>query len=76
MGANDGGMLRRVARRLDRGLLPVMGPAQVGAGYEEEPYRPDAKAACPLCGRRMDEHRIERSADQTHATRLICPPPA
>jgi hypothetical protein len=74
--ADGDGVLRRISRRLDRGLLPFMGPAQLGAGHEETPYRADAGAACPICGAPMTEHRIERSADQTHSTRLFCPPAA
>ena len=65
--------LRRIARRLDKGLFPFMGPAQIGAGHPEEPYRPPVAAACPMCGRPMADHVVERSADPARATRLICP---
>ncbi len=61
---------RRWWERLNRALLPYMGPAQVGP-YDDPP-EPVAKV-CPLCGRPMDEHVIERSA--TAATRLHCPAP-
>jgi len=61
------------ARRLDRGLFPFMGPAQIGAGHPEEPYRPPADPACPICGIALRDHVVARTADQTHATRLICP---
>ncbi len=64
---------RNIARRLDRGLLPWMGPAQVGAGHPEEPYRPPVDAVCPICHRPMTEHVVERSANPARATRLICP---
>ncbi|MCU1474629.1 MAG: hypothetical protein JWQ92_2697 [Amnibacterium sp.] len=62
-----------IARRLDRGLFPFMGPAQIGAGHAEQPYRPPADPRCPICGGRLADHAVERSADQTTATRLICP---
>lgn len=64
---------RRWARRLDRSLLPFMGPAQIGAGYEEAPEVRRTDAACPLCGAPMDRHEVIRSGDQTRATRLVCP---
>ena len=64
------------ARRMDKGLFPWMGPAQLGAGHPEEPYRLPADPACPVCGRSMTLHVIERTADQHHATRLRCPQPA
>ncbi|RIX30453.1 hypothetical protein [Amnibacterium setariae] len=63
----------RFARRLDRGLLPFMGPAQIGAGHPEEPYQRPADAACPVCHRPMTAHRIERNPDPARATRLVCP---
>jgi hypothetical protein len=50
-----------------------MGPAQLGAGHPEEPYRLPARPVCPVCGQPMVLHSIERTADQHHATRLICP---
>ncbi len=68
--------LYRIARRLDRGLFPFMGPAQLGAGHPEAPYRPPADPVCPVCGVAMASHVIERTSDQFHATRLICPPAA
>jgi hypothetical protein len=65
--------LYRIARRLDKGLFPYMGPAQLGAGRPEAPYRPPADPRCPVCGAAMAVHVIERTSDQFHATRLICP---
>jgi hypothetical protein len=63
------------ARRMDRGLFPWMGPAQLGAGYQEEPYRPPVDPLCPICGGPLARHVVQRTADQHHATRLICPAP-
>jgi hypothetical protein len=65
--------LRRMAKRLDKGLFPFMGPAQIGAGHPEQPYSRPADAVCPICGAPMTEHTVERSADPARATRLICP---
>jgi hypothetical protein len=64
---------RDIARRLDKGLFPFMGPAQIGAGHPEEPYRRPTDAVCPLCHRPMADHVVERSSDPARATRLICP---
>jgi hypothetical protein len=60
--------------RLNRALFPVFGPAQLGAGRPEQPYAPPADPVCPICGRPMKDHRVERTADQSHATRVYCPP--
>ncbi len=60
--------------RLNRALFPVFGPAQLGAGRPEAPYAPPADPLCPMCGQPMSGHRVERTADQSHATRIYCPP--
>lgn len=60
-------------RRLERGLFPWIGPAQLGAGHPEPPYTPPVDPACPVCGAPMARHRLVRAGDQFHATRLICP---
>ena len=65
--------LRRWSRGLDRSLLPFMGPAQIGAGHEEQPEVRRTDAACPICGAPMDQHEVIRAGDQTRATRLVCP---
>jgi hypothetical protein len=52
------------------------GPAQVGIGRPEAPEVRPTDPACPLCGRPMSLHRIERSSDQRVATQLHCPPRA
>jgi hypothetical protein len=58
--------------RVNRFLYPFAGPAEVGIGRPEEPYRPAPDPSCPLCGAPMAEHRIERG-DASTATRLHCP---
>jgi hypothetical protein len=65
--------LRNIAQRLDNGLLPFMGPAQIGAGHAEEPEGRPTDAACPICHRSMAAHVVERNTDPARATRLICP---
>ncbi|HEY4225011.1 MAG TPA: hypothetical protein VGM70_04300 [Pseudolysinimonas sp.] len=64
--------------RLNRGLLPYIGPPPLGPGPQGE--RPvDAAAGvprCPLCGEPMSAHEIERTADWSTPTRLHCPPHA
>lgn len=62
------------ARGLDRNLLPFMGPAQVGAGHPEEPYRLPEDPRCPVCGGPMGLHALARSADPSRPTQLGCPP--
>jgi hypothetical protein len=62
------------ARGLDRNLLPFMGPAQVGAGHPEEPYRLPDDPRCPVCGGPMALHDLARTADPSRPTKLTCPP--
>jgi len=51
------------------------GAAQVGIGRgkAEKPYAKPADAGCPMCGKPIAAHRIERSTDQRHSTRIHCP---
>ena len=55
---------------LNRRLLPIMGPAELGD--PNEPLVPPLAhgGACPLCGLPMDDHVLERSLRDTY---LICP---
>jgi hypothetical protein len=62
------GERKRWWERLNGGLLPFMGPAQVGP-YDTPPAA--AVKLCPICGQPMEAHVIERSA--TAPTRLHCP---
>ncbi|THG30262.1 hypothetical protein E6C64_15115 [Naasia lichenicola] len=50
------------------------GAAQVGVGpgKVEPPYSPPADPVCPLCGRSMADHGIERGAS-TVPTYIRCP---
>lgn len=62
------------AQGLDSGLLPFMGPAQIGAGHPEEPYRLPDDPRCPICGGPMALHAVQRNADPSRPTQLSCPP--
>ena len=62
------------AQGLDKGLLPFMGPAQIGAGHPEEPYRLPDDPRCPICGGPMALHDVQRSTDPSRPTRFVCPP--
>lgn len=68
---------RRWWERLNRGLFPYFGPAQLGAGPggEREAVSDADRAArpCPLCGQPMSTHTIERTPNSSTATRLHCP---
>ncbi|WP_395245705.1 hypothetical protein ACGGZK_07790 [Agromyces sp. MMS24-K17] len=56
--------------RLNRIVYMFTGPAQVGIGRPEAPYVPPADPKCPLCGRLMADHEIDRSGPRTQ---LHCP---
>lgn len=58
--------------RLNRFMFPIAGPASIGAGHAEDPYVAPLDPACPVCGRAMAQHVIQRSGGNV-ATRLICP---
>ena len=62
------------AQGLDKNLLPFMGPAQIGAGHPEEPYRLPDDPRCPICGGPMALHVVERNTDPSRPTRFTCPP--
>lgn len=54
--------------RLNAKLLPYIGPPPLGP-YDDEPVAV-APPACPLCGKPMAEHEIDRSGERTQ---LHCP---
>ncbi len=63
----------RAAEWLDAKLLPVLGPPPIGP-YDADPESPATGiAVCPLCGKRIDEHGMQR--DHGHAF-LLCPWPS
>jgi hypothetical protein len=59
--------------RLNRLFFPVMGPAQLGPGRGGERPPEPALTTCPLCGREMRDHVVQRTSDQHTPTRLVCP---
>ncbi|GLU87972.1 hypothetical protein Agsp01_02270 [Agromyces sp. NBRC 114283] len=54
--------------KLNAKLLPYIGPPPLGP-YDEEPVA-ERPPACPLCGKPMSEHDIDRSGERTQ---LHCP---
>ena len=56
--------------RLNRRLLPYIGPPPLGP-YDEEALPPTQAKACPVCGNPMVDHDLERRADRP--TQLHCP---
>lgn len=55
---------------LNRIAYGYAGPAQVGIGSTEDAYVPPSDPACPLCGKSMNLHRVDRSGERTH---VHCP---
>ncbi|EYT56324.1 type IV secretion protein Rhs [Leucobacter sp. UCD-THU] len=58
---------------IQRFLYQFEGPAQLG-DRNEPPYVPPADPKCPICGRSMKQHRIDRGGPGK-PTHLTCPPP-
>lgn len=56
--------------RLNRIVYSYAGPADVGLGRAEEPYVQAADPQCPICGKPMALHDIDRSGERTQ---LHCP---
>lgn len=59
----------RVTQRMQNGLLPFMGPAQVQA-VEGQTVRTE-DAVCPLCGVALAQHAFDRVPGRP--TRMQCP---
>ena len=49
---------------LNNSLRPYIGPPPLGP-YNEDPLPPATASACPLCGRLMSEHIVDRSGERT-----------
>lgn len=60
---------RSLYQRFNARLFPWLGPPPLGPYDQPEPEAP-AGRACPLCGRLMSEHVIDRSGPRTQ---LYCP---
>jgi hypothetical protein len=67
-GRADAGGRGGLFDRLNRRLLPYIGPPPLGP-YDEAPVD-RAPKLCPLCGRPMSLHEIDRSGERTQ---LYCP---
>lgn len=59
--------ISRISARLSHALFPVLGPAQIGP-YDDEHA---SVKPCPLCGKPMDSHDIERTPGKP--SYLHCP---
>lgn len=67
-----GGKLAGLFDKLNRKLVPYIGPPPLGP-YNETPPAVPAPKLCPLCGVPMSEHEIDRSGERTQ---LYCPRPS
>jgi len=67
------GRFWRFYERANDVVRTFTGPAQLGAGHPEGPDIRRADAACPMCGKPLDQHVIERFADSRTSTRIHCP---
>lgn len=56
--------------KLNRALIPYIGPPQLGP-FGEAPLPSVATKACPICGHPMTEHDIERRDGRP--TQMHCP---
>ncbi|GAB3606619.1 hypothetical protein GCM10027413_20280 [Conyzicola nivalis] len=56
--------------RLNRIVFTFAGPAQIGIGKPEAPYRAPSDPVCPMCGMPMALHTIDRSGPRTQ---VDCP---
>lgn len=67
----EGGKLAGLFDKLNRKLVPYIGPPPLGP-YNETPLPAPATKLCPLCGTPMADHEIDRSGERTQ---LYCPRP-
>ena len=58
--------------RLNARLRPIIGGAQLGPANEAPLLPPAEGGPCPLCGRAMNDHSVDRSLERTM---LHCPRP-
>lgn len=68
----QGGGLAGLFDRINRRLVPYIGPPPLGP-YNETPPAVPAPRLCPLCGVAMADHDIDRSGERTQ---LYCPRPS
>ena len=60
----------RFIERINARLRPYIGGSQLGPPNEAPLVAPAHGGPCPLCGRAMDEHTVDRSGVRTM---LHCP---
>ena len=58
--------------RLNRKLFPYLGPPPLGPYDQPEPPARE-RSGCPLCGKPMAEHHIDRSGGADRPTKFYCP---
>ena len=61
----------RISARLNRITRVYLGPAQVDQGGRANAVQPLSSSPCPVCGRPMTEHDLERSPGAK--ARFYCP---
>lgn len=69
-GHEHGSWFGDAVERMNSRLRPYIGGAQLGIRDEAPIVAPEHGGACPLCGRPMDEHVVDRSGPRTM---LHCP---
>jgi hypothetical protein len=69
-GHEHGSWFGDAVERMNSRLRPYIGGAQLGIRDEAPIVAPAHGGACPLCGRPMDEHVVDRSGPRTM---LHCP---
>ena len=69
-GHEHGSWFGDAVERMNARLRPYIGGAQLGIRDEAPVVAPAHGGACPLCGRPMDEHVVDRSGPRTM---LHCP---
>lgn len=59
--------------RWNKTLIEKMGPSQLGAGHKEGPDDRTVDRSCPICGRPLSAHWVERPEGQVRSSTLHCP---
>ena len=61
----------RISARLNKVTKVYLGPAQVDTGGRANAVQPLSESPCPVCGRPMAEHDLERTTGAK--ARFYCP---
>lgn len=54
-------------------LIDKLGPSQIGAGHPEAPVADVSERPCPICGKPLSQHWVERPDGQVRSSTLHCP---